>query len=93
MIDDTIAKWAKHRTAVLSWACFNACELKDHPGRGSSHIFFVVLALKPQQKKTKPRRRFHVAEATLLTRDNFVYTYRGPRPGPLMRPLYTLKFY
>ena len=37
----------------------------------------MVLASKPQQKKTKPRRQFHIAEATLLTRDNFVRTYRG----------------
>jgi len=75
--DNNVAKWVARHTVILSWACFNAFELKDHPERGSSHIFLVVLESKPRQKKKKPGRQFHIAGATLLTRDDFVRTYRG----------------
>jgi hypothetical protein len=78
--DKHFIKWLKSHRSVFSWACFNAFQLKDHPERAISHIFFVAIEshAQPQtgrKKKHGTENRFHITQAILSTRDAFLQAH------------------
>jgi hypothetical protein len=82
-VNKHFTKWLRSHRSIFNWACFNAFQLKDHPERGVSHIFFV--AIKPcaqpltgkKKKKHSTKNPFYITQVILFTCELFLQTHPG----------------
>jgi hypothetical protein len=61
-----LQKWNHRHGAVITWACFNAFDLRNHPERGRTHSFLVHV--KMISDETRSGKMFQVIDAMLLKR-------------------------
>jgi hypothetical protein len=63
-------KWRILYYPFLSWACFNAFDLRRHPERGKTHVFCVTLEAR-ERRRRKPSNAYRVSESILMDRADF----------------------
>lgn len=70
---NAVTKWCRHHTPLLGSSCISAFELKHHPERGRTHVFFVLLSLNAgvqPGRTTKPSRMFDLCHAGLRAKSD-----------------------
>jgi hypothetical protein len=76
-VEEVFEKWRIQRRPILSWAAFNAFDLRCHPERGKTHVFYVNLV----ENGTKIGRREKGKKTNAITVADTMFMDRATLQG------------